>query len=79
MVVPTLSALLPHSTVEVLGDESPLLRAVSHDQLQDVPVFFSGPCALHVECLALSPSFLLLIMRTLVSLLNGIFIRTFHK
>ena len=79
VVVPTFAALLPHSTVEVLGDERPLLGTVCHDKLQDVPVFFSCPCALHVEGLALSPSFLLLIKRTLVSLLNRKFRRTLHK
>ena len=79
VVVPTFAALLPHSTVEVLGDERPLLRTVRHDQLQDVPVFFSCPCALHVEGLALSPSFLLLIKRTLVSLFNRKFRRTLHN
>ena len=33
MVVPTFAALLSHSTVEMLGDEGPLLRTISHDQL----------------------------------------------
>lgn len=79
VVVPTFAALLSHSTVEVLGDERPLLGTIRHDQLQDVPVFFSCPCALHVEGLALSPSFLLLIIKTLVSLLNRKFRRTLHK
>ena len=33
MVVPTFAALLSYSTVEMLGDEGPLLRTISHDQL----------------------------------------------
>jgi hypothetical protein len=53
MVVPALTALLAHSTVEVLRDECPLLRPIGHNQLEDAPVLLRSPGSLHVEWLTL--------------------------
>ena len=54
VVVPALAALLPHATVQVLGDQRPLLRAVRNDELEDAPVFFGRPGTLHIELFAFS-------------------------
>ena len=52
VVVPALTALLSHTTVQMLRNQGPLLGAVGDHQLQNTPVFFGGPCALDVEWFA---------------------------
>lgn len=49
VVVPTLSALLAHAAIQVLGNQGPLLGSICNDELQDAPVLFGSPGALHVE------------------------------
>lgn len=54
VIVPPFSALLADSAVQVLRDQCPLLGSVGHHELQNAPVFFGSPCALHVEWLVVS-------------------------
>ena len=49
VIVPSLATLLADAAIEVLTDQSPFLRSISDDQLEDAPVFFSSPCSFHVE------------------------------
>ena len=58
VVVPALAALLSHTTVQVLRNEGPLLRAVGDDKLEHAPVLFCGPCTFDVERLAFFLHFL---------------------
>ena len=59
VIVPTLSALLANTAIQMLGNQRPLLGPVCHHQLQNTPVLLGGPCALHVERLAFSSDSLL--------------------
>ena len=59
VVVPTFAALLSDSAVQMLRDQSPLLRTIGDDELKDTPVLLGCPCALYVERLAFSAHSLL--------------------
>ena len=49
MVVPSLSTLLTHSILQMLGNQCPFLWAVSDYKLEDSPVFFLSPCSFYVR------------------------------
>jgi len=49
MIVPSLTALFPHATIQVLGNERPLLGSVGYHQLKNAPIFFGTPSAFNVE------------------------------
>ena len=48
VVVPSLSALLADSILEVLGNESPLLRAIGDDEHEHSPIFLLSPGSFHI-------------------------------
>ena len=53
MVVPSLSALLAHSVLQMLSNECPFLWSISDYKLKHSPVLFLSPCTLDVGDLVL--------------------------
>ena len=49
VVVPSLTALLSNSVLQMLSNEGPLLWSISDNQLQDPPVFLLSPGSFNIS------------------------------